>query len=66
MVHGAFWMMHTPLATRERQKARRASGALAEEFAEAASAFPPGVSEAEARACRYVLENAGVACRGGS
>src|SRR6202034_4564672 len=24
---------------------------------------PPGVPETEARACRYVLENAGVACR---
>ena len=47
-----------------RKLAKTASGALAEEFAEAASAFPPGVSEAEARACRYVLENAGVACRG--
>ena len=37
--------------------------ALGQEIAEAASAYPPGVPEAEARACRYVLENAGVACR---
>ena len=29
----------------------------------AASAYPPGVAEAEARACRFVLENAGVTCR---
>ena len=29
----------------------------------AATAYPPGVPEAEARACRFVLENAGVTCR---
>ena len=29
----------------------------------AATAFPPGVPESEARACRFVLENAGVTCR---
>jgi ethanolamine utilization protein EutJ len=40
-----------------------AAQALGEEVAAAASAFPPGVAEAEARACRYVLENAGVTCR---
>jgi ethanolamine utilization protein EutJ len=36
---------------------------LGSEIASAATAFPPGVPEAEARACRYVLENAGIACR---
>lgn len=29
----------------------------------AATAFPPGVSEADARACRFVLEQAGIECR---
>ena len=29
----------------------------------AATAFPPGVSEADSRACRFVLEQAGVECR---
>jgi ethanolamine utilization protein EutJ len=40
-----------------------AAQALGVEVVEAASAFPPGVAETEARACRYVLENAGVTCR---
>ena len=40
-----------------------AARALGREIGEGASAYPPGVAEAEARACRYVLENAGVACR---
>lgn len=29
----------------------------------AATAFPPGVSEADSRACRFVLEQAGLECR---
>jgi ethanolamine utilization protein EutJ len=40
-----------------------ASQALGEDVPAAASAYPPGVAEAEARACRFVLENAGVTCR---
>ena len=46
-----------------RALARAATHALDLEIAEAATAYPPGVHEAEARACRYVLENAGVTCR---
>ena len=46
-----------------RALAAEAAKALGEDVAAAASAFPPGVAEAEARACRYVLENAGVTCR---
>lgn len=46
-----------------RALASEAALALGVEVLEAASAFPPGVAEAEARACRYVLENAGVTCR---
>jgi ethanolamine utilization protein EutJ len=45
------------------RRLRRLALALGVEVLEAASAFPPGVAEAEARACRYVLENAGVTCR---
>ena len=45
-----------------RALASEAALALGVEVLEAASAFP-GVAEAEARACRYVLENAGVTCR---
>ena len=45
------------------RSAQEASQALGEDVVAAASAFPPGVAEAEARACRYVLENAGVTCR---
>jgi ethanolamine utilization protein EutJ len=40
-----------------------ATTALQEEISAAATAFPPGVPAAEARACRYVLENAGITCR---
>jgi ethanolamine utilization protein EutJ len=40
-----------------------ATSALGSEISSAATAFPPGVPEAEARACRYVLENAGITCR---
>jgi ethanolamine utilization protein EutJ len=46
-----------------RALAGEAARALGVEVVEAASAFPPGVAETEARACRYVLENAGVTCR---
>jgi ethanolamine utilization protein EutJ len=46
-----------------RSLARDAVEAVGREIEDAASAYPPGVPEAEARACRYVLENAGVACR---
>jgi len=40
-----------------------ATAALQHEISSAATAFPPGVPAAEARACRYVLENAGITCR---
>jgi ethanolamine utilization protein EutJ len=40
-----------------------AAKALGVEVEAAATAYPPGVPEAEARACRFVLENAGVTCR---
>src|SRR5215471_5379428 len=40
-----------------------ATAALQQEISAAATAFPPGVPVAEARACRYVLENAGITCR---
>jgi ethanolamine utilization protein EutJ len=33
------------------------------ELTSAATAYPPGISEADARACRYVLEQAGLDCR---
>ncbi len=46
-----------------RTLAGAAAKALDHEITEAATAFPPGVPESEARACRYVLENAGVTCR---
>ena len=46
-----------------RALAHDAVEALGQKVVDAASAYPPGVPEAEARACRYVLENAGVACR---
>jgi ethanolamine utilization protein EutJ len=46
-----------------RALARDAAKALGQELSEAASAHPPGVPAAEARACRYVVENAGVTCR---
>jgi ethanolamine utilization protein EutJ len=46
-----------------RSLARDAAEALGREIEDAASSYPPGVPEAEARACQYVLENAGVVCR---
>jgi ethanolamine utilization protein EutJ len=41
-----------------------ATDALGVEILSAATAFPPGVPSAEARACHYVLENAEITCRG--
>jgi ethanolamine utilization protein EutJ len=41
----------------------RAAAALGEAPAAAATAYPPGVAAAEARACRYVLEASGLTCR---
>ncbi len=41
----------------------RAQEALQVDLDAAAAAFPPGVSLADARACRFVLENAGLECR---
>jgi ethanolamine utilization protein EutJ len=40
-----------------------AEAALGVPLAEAATAYPPGVGEGESRACRYVLESAGLECR---
>ena len=40
-----------------------ATKALGIEISSAATAFPPGVPSAEARACHYVLENAEITCR---
>ena len=40
-----------------------ASQALGTEILSAATAFPPGVPSAEAKACHYVLENAEITCR---
>jgi ethanolamine utilization protein EutJ len=42
----------------------RANEALGVTITEAATAFPPGVPESDSRACRYVIEQAGVHCRG--
>jgi ethanolamine utilization protein EutJ len=39
-----------------------AEAALGVQLPEAAAAFPPGVPEADARACRFVLERAGFNC----
>jgi ethanolamine utilization protein EutJ len=39
-----------------------AEAALGVELPEAATAFPPGVPEADARACRFVLERGGFNC----
>lgn len=39
-----------------------AEAALGVVLTEAAAAFPPGVGEADARACRFVLERAGFEC----
>jgi ethanolamine utilization protein EutJ len=41
----------------------RAEAALGAAVTAAATAYPPGVSLAESRACRYVLEKAGIDCR---
>ncbi|MGY4400727.1 ethanolamine utilization protein EutJ [Bradyrhizobium sp. USDA 3315] len=49
--------------TAVKQLKSSATTALGAEIGAAATAFPPGVPEAEARACRYVLENAGITCR---
>ena len=46
-----------------KQLKNNATIALQQEISTAATAFPPGVPVAEARACRYVLENAGITCR---
>ena len=46
-----------------RALASEAALALGVEVARGRQRFSPGVAEAEARACRYVLENAGVTCR---
>jgi ethanolamine utilization protein EutJ len=46
-----------------RQLRERAEAELATELTSAATAYPPGISEADARACRYVLEQAGLDCR---
>ncbi len=40
-----------------------AESVLALTLSEAATAFPPGVGAGESRACRYVLESAGLDCR---
>lgn len=40
-----------------------AKNALGLEILSAATAFPPGVPSAEAKACHYVLENAEISCR---
>lgn len=39
-----------------------AEAALGRQLHEAAAAYPPGVPEADARACRFVLERAGFEC----
>jgi ethanolamine utilization protein EutJ len=46
-----------------RQLKARAHAALRTRIDEAATAYPPCVPEAEARACRYVLESAEITCR---
>lgn len=46
-----------------RKLAAAARASLGVEIFAAATAHPPGVPSAEARACRYVLENAGITCR---
>lgn len=42
----------------------RAEKALGLPVAEAATAYPPGVPASECRACRYVLEQSDIVCRG--
>jgi ethanolamine utilization protein EutJ len=46
-----------------RQLVDRAEHALGITVREAATAHPPGVPESDCRACRYVIEQAGVDCR---
>jgi ethanolamine utilization protein EutJ len=46
-----------------RQLRDRAEEQLGAELTGAATAYPPGVSAADSRACRYVLEQAGLDCR---
>ncbi len=46
-----------------RQLKRAAERALGLAVTEAATAHPPGVPEADCRACRYVLEQAEITCR---
>jgi ethanolamine utilization protein EutJ len=46
-----------------RQLRERAEEQLATELTSAATAYPPGVDAADSRACRYVLEQAGLDCR---
>jgi len=41
----------------------RAEEALGRSVESAGTAYPPGVPKTEARACRYVLESAGIECR---
>lgn len=41
----------------------RAEEVLGVELTSAATAFPPGVGETDSRACRFVLEQAGLECR---
>lgn len=45
-----------------RELCARAAAALQVVPQSAATAFPPGVAESDARACRYVLEQAGLEC----
>ena len=46
-----------------RELRARAEAALGMSLTEAATAYPPGVGLGESRACRYVLESAGLDCR---
>jgi ethanolamine utilization protein EutJ len=46
-----------------RQLRERAEAELATGLTAAATAYPPGVGPADSRACRYVLEQAGLDCR---
>jgi ethanolamine utilization protein EutJ len=46
-----------------RELRARAQELLGTELATAATAYPPGIGEADSRACRYVLEQAGFDCR---
>jgi ethanolamine utilization protein EutJ len=41
----------------------RAEAEVGAVITDAATAYPPGVGEADSRACRYVLEQAGIDCR---